>query len=313
MRRSAFRVLAALLPSLVLFATPARAQITDADARETEWQSYKLPASEFARFMDESKSLVFRVPVEWKQQGSELRFTGADGVELQVVIETIPDGIPLQSYASAMLQSLRSLPGGPDSIVTRRAWMSGIEAREILFEFANVGNATARRVIWSVVAGPRAISFIFDAPVARTAQLEPYFKAVVQSVILTSEIRGITFDEARQSAFKQTGPARVDEVQTLAAVIDGIDPPTRQKAVARLAEIFAASPEAAIDLLIDRRQIVRAAAIEAIGLSGNKSLFKFIIGPLHQTWGELDFYVFERAARALARLRAKARERHGVS
>src|SRR5215216_6012661 len=131
---------------LLCFASEGRAQNPNLSAREAEWQSYKLPASNFIRYTDPTKALTFRVPVEWKQQGSELDFIGPD-VELKVIIEEIPDGIPLRSYVAAMTQGLRGLPDGPDALQVRRTEMCGVEAREFMFEFADVRGTTGR-IIW---------------------------------------------------------------------------------------------------------------------------------------------------------------------
>src|SRR5215471_630002 len=114
-----------VLPLIVFcFSLPSRAQ-NESDRiaqREAEWQSYQLPASDFIRHLDSTKSVLFRAPADWRQQDSST-FGGPDGTVLKVLVEQIPDGIPLADYVASVLQGLRSLPGGADSIVIRHSEM----------------------------------------------------------------------------------------------------------------------------------------------------------------------------------------------
>ena len=70
---------------LCCFAAESRAQ----NPRETEWQNYKLPSSDFARYTDANKVIVFRVPVEWKQQGGALIFKGDENIEYKRVVQVM--------------------------------------------------------------------------------------------------------------------------------------------------------------------------------------------------------------------------------
>src|ERR1043166_9217161 len=82
-----------------LLAIEGRAQTADPKARAVEWQSYKLPATPFARYSHtDTALLIFRVPVEWKRQGDALVFAGGADLQLHVVIEKIPEGVPLRGY-----------------------------------------------------------------------------------------------------------------------------------------------------------------------------------------------------------------------
>src|SRR5918911_3648662 len=130
---------AVLALAICLLAVSGHAQTIDPKARAAEWQSYKVPATPFARYPKTDEGLlVFRAPVEWKRQGEQLLFTGGDDVQLLVVAETIPDGVPLRAYVASILESLRKLPGSDaDTVTVRHTEMSGLEAREIMFDIAD--------------------------------------------------------------------------------------------------------------------------------------------------------------------------------
>ena len=74
----------------------AQAQLTPAQAREAEWKSYALPQTNFARQMSPEKELLFRVPADWKQEGTELVFNGPHTSLIKVNVQKIPDGYPFQ-------------------------------------------------------------------------------------------------------------------------------------------------------------------------------------------------------------------------
>src|SRR5258705_13379076 len=102
MRKSYLTVVSVAI-LLLLVGTNARSQQTTVAQRETEWNQYVLPQSTFVRQTDPTKAVLFQVPSEWKQQQSDkLNFSGPHGATLTVIIERIPDGIPLRDYASAM-------------------------------------------------------------------------------------------------------------------------------------------------------------------------------------------------------------------
>jgi HEAT repeat protein len=267
--------------------------------REVEWRNYKLPATDFVRHVDASHSVLFRAPIDWKQQGVDLNLKGSDSANLRVVVDEVAEGVPLKSYVTALLQGLRDLPGGADSITVRRGQISGVEAREITFEIADDRGVMSRRVIWCVVSGTKAVCFLFVAPLAQIEKIEPYFKAVVQSaVIFRYPFEYTRYETARASVIKESKPARIDEVQPLTEALDGLDQTARAKAVSSLAAIFGSSPDSAIDLTLDKRPTVRAAAIEAISMSGNKALSKFLLAGVTDS----DTFVVERAAKAIAKL-----------
>ena len=265
--------------------------------REAEWNHYALPQSTFVRMTDPDRTVLFQIPNEWKRQSTEtLNFSGPHSTSLKVFIQKIPDGIPLRDYVSAIMQPLRSLPDGADSLVVRRTAMSGLEAREIMFD-SDAGTAEiTRRIIWCAVKGPIAFSVVLMTPVANVAEIEPYLKAIVQSVIFVEKDNFTGFEALRSSVIKDDKPTRLDEVQSLAASLNELDGSSRQTNISGLASIFALAPDKAIDLTLDGRPMVRAAAFEAIAESRNKSLEKFLVRALDDP----ESFVAERAARAIA-------------
>lgn len=273
-----------------------RSQQSRVGEREAEWNQYALPQSTFVRQTDPSKEVLFLVPSEWKQQSEKLIFSGPHNATLTVFVEKIPDGMPLRDFVSALMQPLRSLPDGAESLVVRRTTISALEAREIMFETSADSEEVTRRIIWSTVSGPNAVSMILISPIAKAAEIEPYFKAVLQSVTFVNKHDYAGFDTLRSSAIKDPKPLRVDEVQPLAISLTALDGSTRQSSVNRLASIFASSPEIAIDLVLDGRPMVRAAVFEAIAQSRNKSLEAFLLRALD----DRELFVAEKAARSIA-------------
>jgi hypothetical protein len=105
------RKLPLLLICLFCFVVrPAHAQLTALQAREAEWKNYSLPQTNFTRQTDANKDIVFRVPADWKQEGTELTFNGPHSSQIQVSVQKIPNGYPLTDYVGSILQSVRSAP-----------------------------------------------------------------------------------------------------------------------------------------------------------------------------------------------------------
>ena len=265
--------------------------------REAEWNQHPASQANFVRQVDPTKILLFQVPEDWERQyGEKVIFNGPHGSVLNVIVEKISDGLPLRDYISSLTQSLRSLDDSADSLVVRRTTMAALEAREIVFESDSGTEEVTRRIVWTTVSGPNAINLILVAPVSKINEIEPAFKAVVQSVTLLDHYDYAAFDALRTSTIKDNGPARVDEVQSLAASFTTLDVSKRRPNIARLATIFASSPGLAIDLVLDRRPMVRAAVFEAIATSRNKALEPFVLRALD----DREPLVAEQAARSLA-------------
>ena len=125
--------------------------------------------------------------------------------------------------------------------------MSGIEAREILFEVPDVRGDLSRRIIWCMVQGPTAVAIVFTVPVEHAPEVEPFFRAVVQSLVVLPEGKFPFFEELRSTVIKESKPVAINEVQELAAAFAGSDNTVRASGIERLASIFSSQPDAAIE------------------------------------------------------------------
>jgi hypothetical protein len=295
MRKSFLTVVSVAI--LLFCGQQVRSQQSRVAEREAEWNQYVLPHSTFVRQTDPSNAVLLQVPSEWQRRPSDkLEFSGPHDSSLNVIVEQIPDGSALQGYVSAIMQSLRGVSDNPDSIVVRGTTMSGLDAREIMFETSAGSADVTRRIIWCTVRGSNALSVILLAPITKVAEIEPYFKAVVQSVTLVDKYDYEGFDALRKKAIKEARPQRVDEVQSLAASLSILGASSRQANVAKLASMFMSSPDTAIDLVLDSRPMVRAAAFEAIAQSQNSALEPFLTRALN----DRELFVAEQVARSIA-------------
>ena len=285
-----------LLLLLLLFgcaAAPASAQVTPQQEREAEWKAYSLPQTNFVRQMDADKHFIFRVPANWqRQQGSDLTFTGPHNSRLAVIVEKIPDGIPLQDYFGSILRQVRDTPTA-DTPITRKTQIQGVEAREIVIETPNTDGEIYRSTSWITVKGPAAITFMLQAPVPHAAELEPFFKAVVQSVIFVPP--GYPAFEALRTAIKPATSVPIQEIESIVASLNEVNA-NREATTARMSSLFSSHTDVMVDLLLDRRPFVRTAAVQALAQSNNATLMPFV-------WYVLDDdepLVAEAAARAVA-------------
>ena len=273
-------------------AVSAYAQSTP--GREAEWNGYALPQTNFARQKIADDKVVFRIPADWKQQAGELTFIGPHSSVIRVYVQEIPDGYPLQDYVTSFLRVVRDNAGTPEATLTRKTQIQDLEAREIFLENPNAEGEVFRSVSWITVNGPTALTFNFQAPVAHAAEIEPLFKAVVESILfLPSE--HTAFEALRTAAVKTGTTSPIHELESIVDSLDelGVD---REPAITRLAALFTSQPDAAIDLLLDRRPIVRSAAVQALVRSNNSSLSPF----LWELVDDRDPLVAEPAARVVA-------------
>ena len=274
-------------------AVPASAQIARQQAREAEWKSYSLPKTNFARQINADKDFIFRVPADWQQVEPDLTFTGPHVSRLSVIVQKIPEGYPLQDYFAAVLRGTKDTVG-VETPLTRKTQLQDLEAREILLEQTSLEGEMYRSTSWVTVKGPTAVMFNLQTPVAHAAEIEPYFKAVVQSVIFVSPDYP-AFETLRASTIKTPAPGPIHEIESIVASLNEVNA-DREAAVARLTPLFSSHADVAIDLLLDRRPFVRAAAVQALARSNNSALRPFL-------WEILDDYqplVTEAAARAVA-------------
>ena len=272
----------------------ANAQITRLQARNAEWKSYSLPQTNFARQITPNKELIFRVPADWKQEGTALTFIGPHASALRLVVDKIPDGYPLQDYFGAILRAVRDSSGAAEATLTRKTQLQDLEAREILQEVPNTEGEMIRSTTWITVSGPLAVTVNFRAPAAHAVELEPYFKAVMQSVIFLAPDYP-AFERRRSENIKSPAPGPVHEIESIVASLNDTNA-DREPAITRLAALFASQPDVTVDLLLDRRPFVRIGVVQALARTNNKALTPFL-------WEMVDDpepLVAEAAARTVA-------------
>lgn len=278
---------------VVSVAAQAPAQLTPAQAREAEWQGYAVPPVNFVRHKNAEENLVFRVPADWKQE-TTMSFTGPHSATINVYVQQIPDGYSLQEYFTSFVQVVRDRASTADATVTRKTQIQDLDAREIFLENVSAEGDVIRSTSWIVVNGPLAVTANFQAPVAHAAELEPYFKGVIQSLVFLPLEHG-PFESRRTTALKEGAAVPIHELESIVASLDepGRD---REPAITRLAAIFSSQPDAAVDLLVDRRPVVRATAVQALVRANNSSLAPFLWVMVDDN----DPLVAEAAARVVA-------------
>jgi tetratricopeptide (TPR) repeat protein len=285
------------LPALFLLCcsvASAQAQLTTAQTRDAQWKNYALPQTNFARQVSPEKEILFRVPADWKQQGTELTFYGPQSAAIHVTVQKIPDGYPFQEYFAAVLKSIRDATAASEPPLTRKTQLQDLEAREILFDVTSTDGEVIRSTSWITVSGPLAVTFSLQAPVAHTTELEPFFKAVVQSVVFIPRDYQ-AFESLRSSIIKTSTAGPINDIESIVATLNEVTP-DRDAAINRLASLFTSQPDVTVDLLLDRRPLVRAAAVQALSRSNNTALKSLL-------WEMLDddeLLVAEAAARSVA-------------
>ena len=285
-----------LLPLLLFVVSggfvSAIAQPNRSQAREAEWKNYQLPKTNFIRQTDSDKQFVFRVPADWKQIGA-LSFSGPHDATLEVVIEKVPEGYSFEEYFGAALQTIKDLSPGSASIITRKTQLQSHDARELVIDAPDPEGILSRSTAWLTIRGTQAIIFNIKIPVAHAAEIEPYFKAVVQSVIFPQP--NAALETLKNSTIKSATAGPIHELQNIVASLSEATS-ERDAAITRLAVLYAPPTDAALDLLVDDRPLVRLAAIQAAVRSNNTALTPFL-------WEVLDDrepLVAEAAARTLA-------------
>ena len=288
-----------LLPLLVLLLfsgslVAAKAQVTRLQAREAEWKSYALPKTNFKRQVNAEKTVVFRVPADWEQQGT-FKFKGPHGSSLEILIQKVPEGYPLDDYFASMLRTVKDLTGRAESILTRKTQLQDLEACELFLESPDPEGELIRSTSWVTIHGPAALMLNVQTPVAHAAEIEPFLKAVVQSVIFVGPEYD-SHEELRKTTVKTPASSPIDEIENIVATLNDTTV-EREAAVTRLTALFSSTPDVAMDLLLDSRPLVLVATVQAIARSNNPALaptlWKFI--------QDTEPFVAEAAARALAK------------
>jgi tetratricopeptide (TPR) repeat protein len=274
----------------------ANAQATRLQAREAEWKSYALPKTNFRREMNVEKTFVFRVPADWERISTDFKFRGPHSSSLEIMIQKVPEGYPLDDYFAGMVRTVKDLTGSAESILTRKTQLHDLEAREINLQFPAPEGEIICSTSWVTIHGPAALVFNMQAPIAYAAEIEPYFKAVVQSVIFVGPDYD-SYEELRNTVVKTPSNSPIDEIESIVTTLN--DATTeREAAVTRLTALFSSAPDVALDLLLDRRPLVRIATVQAIGRSNNAALAPTLWKFVH----DREPLVTEAAARALAKL-----------
>lgn len=283
-----------LLICILCWTAASSAQVSRSQARDAEWKNYALPQTNFARQIDAEKDIVFRVPADWKQADKALAFTGPHGATITVIVQKVPDGYPLLDYFGAILKIVRDQPDIGDAAIARKTQIQDLEAREIFLEAPDAEGEMIRSTTWITVNGPLAVSLNFKAPIAHAAEIEPVFKAVVQSVIFVPNGYPI-FETLRSSTIKTPAPGPIHEIESIVASLSEVNA-DRESAVMRLASLFSSHADVTVDLLLDRRPLVRTAAVEALAKSNNTALTPI----LWELIDDREPFVAETAARAVA-------------
>jgi tetratricopeptide (TPR) repeat protein len=269
------------------------AQVSRLQERDAEWKSYSLPQTHFTRQVTPDKDLVFRVPADWKQEGAALLFNGPNKSTISIATQTLPEGYPLTDYVARMLKGIGDWMGSTESILTRRTQFQDLEAREIHFDMPDTEGTVFRSITWITISGPLAVSVNVMAPVEHAPAVEPFFKATVQSVMFVPA-NFAEFESTRLEAMSTTATGPIHEVANIAATLN--EPNSdREAAINRLTPLFVSQSNVAVDLLLDRRAVVRSAAAEALARSKNPALKYF----LWHLLDDPDPFVAEAAARRL--------------
>ncbi|HKQ74285.1 MAG TPA: transglutaminase domain-containing protein [Blastocatellia bacterium] len=292
-----------LLLSLLITCVPAAsAQNGDRAARAAQWDGYQLPAGKFTRFVDKQKGFSFRLPADWKQEpgtDGESVFKPASGtINLTVITDEIPEGSGVANYVSSVMQSFRNEPIKPESAMVRRVMSGGLEWREITHEVEVPGGVTVRQTLWFTAVGPRAYGFALTAQNGEMEANEPIFKRIVSSIRIGAAGHwNEEFETLRANFTAASDPESEGEIEVgriAEALRSGRESFTT--ATNRIAELFAVSLDAAIDLITDADPQVRTAAIAALGKSNHQRTAELLIWAL----SDKDVFASSTAAQALA-------------
>jgi transglutaminase-like putative cysteine protease/tetratricopeptide (TPR) repeat protein len=292
-----------LLLCLLIACVPAAfAQSGDRAARAALWEGYQLPAGKFARFVDRRNGFSFRYPADWKQwpgrNGGTVFKPPSETVSLIVIIEEIPDGSGLANYVSGVMQSFRSEPIKPESVTVRRVMSGGLEWREIAHEIETPGGVAVRQTMWFAAVGPLAYGLALSAQEGEMEVYEPVFKRIVSSVHIGAAGHWNEEYETLRSAITAGSDSTPESEIEAGRIADALRTGRESFATAagRMAGLFAASKDAAIDLITDADPQVRAAAISALGKSGHPQTVDLLIWAL----SDKDVFASSAAAHALA-------------
>lgn len=116
----------------------------------------------------------------------------------------------------------------------------------------------------------------------------------MQSVVFVSN-NYQAFESLRASIIKTPTPGPIHEIESIVAAL-GEATSDRESAINRLASLFATHGDVSVDLLLDRRPLIRAAAVQALARTSNNTLKPF----LWEMIDDRELIVAEAAARSVA-------------
>jgi transglutaminase-like putative cysteine protease/Flp pilus assembly protein TadD len=290
-------------PVLILAVLVACAQIAFAQSgdRAAQWDGYQIPSGEFARFVDPQKGFSFWHPADWQgspqPNGTRVFKPAPDGVNLIAITEDIPDGLGVANYVSGVLQSFRNEPIKPESVMVRRVMLGGLEWREVSHDVEAQPGAFVHQTMWFAAVGPRAYGLALTVQNEELEKYEPVFKRIVSSVRIGAAghwDEGFETLRAKFATGANAADREIEAVNLAESLRTGRE--SLATAVGRIAELFAKSPDAAIDLITDVDPQVRAAAITAMGRSSQPQVVETLIWAL----ADKDVYASTAAAQSLA-------------
>jgi hypothetical protein len=283
------------------------AQSGDRDARVAQWNGYKLPDGEFARFVDRQKGFSFWHPTDWKHRalpnGVNLFQADQNTASLLTMTEDIPEGYGVANYASSYLRGVRDQSVVEDSVTVRRVMMNGLEWREVYYD-ADKQGTQFHQTAWMTAVGPRVYLFVVTTRPGEVEQGEPILKRVLATTRFAAAAGHWIFPKHEDEEFESLRTRFAENTkiaagrEVAAAAIAGDLRAAKlpfDVAVNRLTELFGQSPDAAFDLAADADPQVRAAAINALGQSRQDAL-----GDHALVWALSDQDVFASTAAARA-------------
>ena len=292
LKRSSFLLLLFLFCNLTQIEVVG--QSARIEAREREWDAHAIPDAPFLRSVKREKGFVFRVPADWKQDSEGRVLSGPHSASVEIFTEKVPEGASLPDLVGSVMQAVRHTPGATESAIVRRTLLQDFEAREIVFQMPDASGEMKHMALWLTIRGPMLIGFRFSTPVGHISEIEPFFKAIIQSIMFVS-LDPAEFDRLRSTAIKDPKPASVRELQSIVSTI--AEQGFATEAVKnRLISLFSESPDLVIDLLFERRLFVRAAAAEALARSRNKALEPFLWRMLDDTEPVIATYAAQSVA-----------------
>lgn len=290
------------------------AQSGDRDARVAQWNGYKLPDGEFARFVDRQKGFSFWHPTDWKHRalpnGVNLFQADQNTASLLTMTEDIPEGYGVANYASSYLRGVRDQSVVEDSVTVRRVMMNGLEWREVYYD-ADKQGTQFHQTAWMTAVGPRVYLFVVTTRPGEVEQGEPILKRVLATTRFAAAAGHWIFPKHEDEEFESLRTRFAENTkiaagrEVAAAAIAGDLRAAKlpfDVAVNRLTELFGQSPDAAFDLAADADPQVRAAAINALGQSRQDAL-----GDHALVWALSDQDVFASTAAARALVARGAR------